>query len=129
MSQEYAGCAGHCQQIGIGCQRVLSNGVLLIICSAIFRVVILNESHSILTIVTIFITFAYKWPVIVILLGKKTPVFIVDGIAYSIAELEVEGGTGFFCTVNPFGFSQLVKKTLDKSRTTDKIEVTYLLNG
>ena len=100
MGKEYTGCAWHSQQIGIGCQRILLQWILSCI-GTFLGVVVLNEGHSPLFVCSIIVAAANQWPVTVVLLNQFTPVTIVSGITYCIAELEVESSTGLASTLNP----------------------------
>lgn len=62
---------------------------------------IFHKSHSILAIATVIIIAAYQRPVAFVLSCQLSPVLTVDGIANSIAELEVEGSTGLIRGINP----------------------------
>ena len=98
--QEHAGRAVHGQQVGIGGQCVLLQGVLFCI-AAPLRIVILHEGDRITAIGPAVGVAADQGPAAIVLLPKATPVVVVDGIADGIAELEVEGGTGLARCVYP----------------------------
>ena len=100
MFEENTGCAGHGEHVGIGCQRVLLQGILSRI-GALLSIVVLNECHSILAVGTTLVVGADKRPVAVILLTQFLPVTAVEGVADGVAELEVEGGRGLLGAVNP----------------------------
>ena len=99
--QEHTGRTRHSQQIGIGCQGVLADRVLLSRSRAVLRIMVFHKSHSILAIATVIIIAAYQRPVAFVLSCQLSPVLTVDGIANSIAELEVEGSTGLIRGINP----------------------------
>ena len=98
--EEDAGRARHGEHVGIGSQGVLLQRILSVI-GAFLSIVVLNEGDSILAVGSILEIGADKGPVAVILLAQFLPVTSVAGIADGVTELEVEGGAGLLCAVNP----------------------------
>ena len=92
--QKDARRAGHGQQVGIGCQRVLTQRVLNGI-GTLLGVVVLDKGNGIPAILPIVLIAAHQRPVAVVLLTQTNIVALIHGIAHGVAELEVE-----CCTLN-----------------------------
>ena len=97
---ENTGGSWHRQQIGIGCQCIFFNGILISIWTFL-SIVVLYESNCPLSVSTIFKFIRNERPVSVILCGEFAPVTIIGSISHRITELEVESGTGLASSVNP----------------------------
>ena len=91
VGHKHAGCAGHGEEEGVGCQRVAHDGVLRGVGTAL-GVVVLYEGHGIAAVVAAIVVVAHQRPTAIVLLAQVGPVVAVDGIAHGVAELEVEGG-------------------------------------
>ena len=98
--EEHAWRAGHGQQVGVGGERVLRDGVLGGVRAAL-GVVVLHEGHGPLAVAALLVVLAHQRPAAVVLLGQQAPVALVDGVAHGVAELEVEGGRGLARAVDP----------------------------
>ena len=98
MSIENARCSGHCQEISIGCQCVLTDRVWGVTARrpSVLNIMIFNKGYGILLISTIIYIKPCRSCII-----KNTPIILINSITNSIAESKVEGSTTFSCGINP----------------------------
>ena len=93
MGEEDAGRARHGEEIGVGRERVLAYRVVLLAGATVLCVVVLHKRHGIASVCLV----AHQG----LRVGQLRPVATIDGVAYRVAEREVEGRALLLRTVYP----------------------------
>ena len=93
MGEKDAGRARHGEEIGVGRERVLAYRVVLLAGATVLCIVVLHKRHGIASVCLV----AHQG----LRIGQLRPVATIDGVAYRVAEGEVEGRALLLCTVYP----------------------------